>query len=388
MNVRYAATSLALALFVATASAQELPDSLNLVVNGGFEKLDGKVKRLGYIEEVNGWKSPTNKKADIFTETVSGSPISVPSNERGFQSALNGQNYAGVLWWSYMNKEPRTYLQTKLKQRLKKDQKYCVRYFTTLSDLSKYGADQHGVYLSKMLVKKDNESNLTYSAQVPTLKTKMYDDMFTWQGVCGVYEAKGDEEYLLLGNFAASEKTNTVKVKRPKGETRVQANNAYYFIDDVAVFPIKLMSECKCEQLDKAATEFIFGRKTASLATAKPAQAADNTVIYFKRFNNGIDVSMTDEMSELAAALKADPAIRIRLVGHTDAIEADRVRMRPDLTDLDKERAETVKQALVEAGIDAARITTAGLKHESPADAGDDEVALAKNRRVEVELEQ
>ncbi|HNA31797.1 MAG TPA: OmpA family protein, partial [Flavobacteriales bacterium] len=76
------------------------------------------------------------------------------------------------------------------------------------------------------------------------------------------------------------------------------------------------------------------------------------------------------------------------LVGHTDAIEADRVRMRPDLTDLDKERAETVKQALVEAGIDAARITTAGLKHESPADAGDDEVALAKNRRVEVELEQ
>ena len=179
-----------------------------------------------------------------------------------------------------------------------------------------------------------------------------------------------------------------MKTKRPKGETRVQANNAYYFIDDVAVFPIKLMSECKCEQLDKAASEFIFGRKTASLAAAKPAQAADNTVVYFKRFNNGIDVSMTDEMTELVTALKADPAIRVRLVGHTDAIEADRVRMRPDLTDLDKDRAGAVKDALVEAGIDAARITVTGQKHESPADAGDDEVALAKNRRVEVELEQ
>ena len=387
MNVRYAATILSLSIAVA-ATAQETPDSLNLVDNGGFEKLDGKVKRLGYIEEVHGWKSPTAKKADIFTETVSGSPISVPTNERGFQSALNGQNYAGILWWSYQNKEPRTYLQTKLKQRLKKDQKYCVRYYTTLSDLSKYAADQHGVYLSKMLIKKDDESNLTYSAQVPILKTKVYDDMFTWQGVCGVYEAKGDEEYLVLGNFAASEKTNTVKTKRPKGETRVQANNAYYFIDDVAVFPIKLMSECKCEQLDKAASEFIFGRKTASLAAAKPAQAADNTVVYFKRFNNGIDVSMTDEMTELVTALKADPAIRVRLVGHTDAIEADRVRMRPDLTDLDKDRAGAVKDALVEAGIDAARITVTGQKHESPADAGDDEVALAKNRRVEVELEQ
>lgn len=387
MNVRYAATILSLSIAVA-ATAQETPDSLNLVDNGGFEKLDGKVKRLGYIEEVHGWKSPTLKKADIFTETVSGSPISVPTNERGFQSALNGQNYAGILWWSYMNKEPRTYLQAKLKQRLKKDQKYCVRYYTTLSDLSKYAADQHGVYLSKMLIKKDDESNLTYSAQVPILKTKVYDDMFTWQGVCGVYEAKGDEEYLVLGNFAASEKTNTVKTKRPKGETRVQANNAYYFIDDVSVFPIKLMSECKCEQLDKAASEFIFGRKTASLAAAKPEQAADNTVIYYKRFNGGIDVSMTDEMTELVTALKADPAIRVRLVGHTDAIEADRVRMRPDLTDLDKDRAGAVKDALVEAGIDAARITVTGQKHESPADAGDDEVALAKNRRVEVELEQ
>ena len=36
----------------------------------------------------------------------------------------------------------------------------------------------------------------------------------------------------------------------------------------------------------------------------------------------------------------------------------------------------------------AMRITVAGQKHESPADAGDDDVALAKNRRVEVEVVQ
>lgn len=97
---------------------------------------------------------------------------------------------------------------------------------------------------------------------------------------------------------------------------------------------------------------------------------------------------MDDEINGLVELLKANADIRIRLVGHTDVIEADRVRMRPDLTDLDKERAEAVKAALVEAGIDATRITMAGQKHESPADAGDDDVALAKNRRVEVELEQ
>ncbi len=376
-------------LAACSLTAQEaLPDSLNWVENGSFEVLDGKVKRLGYFEVAKGWKSPTEKKADLFTETVTGSPISVPRNDRGDQGALNGQNYAGLMWWSYQNKEPRTYMQAKLKKMLKKDQKYCVRYYTTLSDLSKYAADQHGAYFSKMLVKKDDESNLTYTPQVPTLRTRIYDDLYSWQGVCGVYDAKGDEQYLLIGNMAAQEKTNTTKVKRPRGESRPQANNAYYFIDDVAVFPIKLMSECKCEQLDKAASEFIFGRKGTTNKSLKPAQQVDAAVIYYKRFNKQIDGSMDALVNELIEVMKANADIRIRLVGHTDAIEADRVRMRPDLTDLDKERADGLKAAMVEAGIDAARITVAGQKADSPADGGDDDLALSKNRRVEVEIEQ
>jgi hypothetical protein len=67
-----------------------------------------------------------------------------------------------------------------------------------------------------------------------------------------------------------NEKTNTVKIKRPKGETRPQAASAYYFIDDVAVFPIKSPSECKCEQLDKAESEFIYGKKTTTTWDGEP----------------------------------------------------------------------------------------------------------------------
>lgn len=386
MNIRITSTLPAL-LLCWSLVAQDIPDSLNMVENGSFEQLDGKLKRLGYFEVAKGWKSPTAKKADLFSETVVGSPVSVPTNDRGYQGALSGQNYAGLLWWSYMDKEPRTYMQTKLKKMLKKDQKYCVRYYTTLGDLSKYASDQHGVYLSKMLVKKDDESSLTYSAQIPILKTKVYDDLFSWQGVCGVYDAKGDEQYLLIGNFAANEKTNTTKVKRPRGETRPQSNNAYYYIDDVSVFPIKLMSECSCQQLDKAASEFIFSKKTTINKALKPVDQLDQSVIYFKRFNKQVDGAMDPMIAELIALMKTNADIRIRLVGHTDAIEADRVRMRPDLTDLDKERADAVKAAFTEAGIDEARITVAGQKAESPADAGDDEVALAKNRRVEIEIE-
>ena len=132
---------------------------------------------------------------------------------------------------------------------------------------------------------------------------------------------------------------------------------------------------------------FIFSKKTTVNHALKPTQQLDQSVLYFKRFNNQLDGAMDPLIAELITLMKDNPDIRIRLVGHTDAIEADRVRMRPDLTDLDKDRAAAVKAAFVEAGIDEARITTAGQKAESPADPGEGDVALAKNRRVEIEIE-
>ncbi|MFZ1686208.1 MAG: OmpA family protein [Flavobacteriales bacterium] len=372
-----------------TLCAQETtnPDSLNLVPNGSFEEVEGKLKRVGSIEMAKGWKSPTDANADLFSEIVANSPISAPRSQFGDQSALKGTNYAGVRWWSYQNKQPRTYLQAKLKKMLKKGQKYCVRYYTSLGDLSKYSSSEHGVFLSKMLVKKDNELGLTYNAQIPTLRTEIYNDMFAWKGVCGVYEAQGEEQYIVIGNFAANEKTTTGKAKRPKGETRQQTLDAYYFIDDVNVFPIKLMSECSCTQLDKAESEFIYSKKTALPLNLKPDMAIDQSTIYFKRFTRTIDGAMESLVAELATLLKNNPEIKVKLTGHTDALEHDRIRMRPDLTDLAKERADELKAAFIEAGVAAERITTIGVGHETPADAGDDDVALSKNRRVEIDLE-
>ncbi|MBS1581889.1 MAG: OmpA family protein [Bacteroidetes bacterium] len=390
MNLRHTLLIACAALATARAAAQkeEVPDSLNMIENGGFETIDGKLKRPGSIEMAKGWKSPTATNADLYSETVAkDSPVTAPKNAHGDQAPLNGQNYAGLMWWSYMNKEPRSYLQAKFKKMLKKDQKYCVRYYVSLSDLSKYGSDQLATYVSKMVVKKDDASSLTYEAQVPAMRTKVYDDPYGWQGVCGVYEAKGDEQYLIIGNFAANEKTNTVKIKRPKGEVRVQQANAYYYIDDVSVVPIKTMSECSCEQLDKAASEFIYGKKMTVNKSLPPATQLDQAAVYFKRFNRNVDGSFVPMLNELVGVMKANPTIKLRLVGHADVIEVDRSRMRPDLTDIDKERAEAVKAVFTDAGISADRITIAGQKGESPAGEGDDEVALSKNRRVEFEIE-
>jgi len=72
MNFRNASLWPALLLCLTTI-AQDVPDSLNMVENGSFEVLDGKLKRLGYIEVAKGWKSPPANRR-IFSVR----PLSVP----------------------------------------------------------------------------------------------------------------------------------------------------------------------------------------------------------------------------------------------------------------------------------------------------------------------
>ncbi|MGB3867958.1 MAG: OmpA family protein [Flavobacteriales bacterium] len=367
--------------------AQQIPDSLNMVANGSFEEIEGKLRRLGGIESAKGWNSPTSAKADLYSESIdSNSPAYAPKNANGFQSALSGINYAGVLWYSYMDKEPRSYLQVKFKKMLKKGQKYCISYYVSLGELSKYSSDQLGAYVSRIVVNKKDAASLTYEAQVPDLKTKVYDDMEGWQGVCGVYEAKGDEQYLIIGNFAATDKVNAGKTRRPKGEVRPQRPNAYFFIDDVSVTPVKLLSECSCEQIDKEKSEFIYGRKVTANPGLTPTERVDRSVIYFKRFSKDIDPSMRTQMDSLASVLNANPKIKVMLTGHSDVKEMDRSSMRPDLKSLGKDRAESLKGFLVNAGIAADRISVADKGGSSPATEGDDEVSTSQNRRVEVDV--
>jgi outer membrane protein OmpA-like peptidoglycan-associated protein len=365
---------------------QAIDTARTWVVNGDFEQMDGKkLKRPGGIQYAKGWSSPTAKKADLFSENATvESTVSAPKNFAGEQMALSGSNYAGVRWWSYQNKEPRTYIQTQLKHKMKKDSLYCVRFYVTLGDLSKYSTGELGAWFGKDMVQKDDPASLTFDVTVPPVRTRVYNDMFSWQGVCGTYESKGNEEWMIIGNFAGNEKTPNEKAKRPRGETRPQVFSAYYYIDNVEVYPVKNRTSCSCEQLKDAESEFIFSRKGVTPPSMKPVEKADMQVFYFKRFQRSLDPSMDTWLNDLIAAMKADPAFKVELIGHVDATELDRTRVRPDLLELGKERAEAVRDALVEGGVEAARITVAGKDASEPADDGGSEVSMSKNRRVEV----
>lgn len=383
-------SSLALAASITIGSielvAQDIDTNRTWIGNGDFEQLDGKkLKRIGGIQYAKGWSSATGKKADLFSENATvESTVSTPKNFAGEQSALSGSNYAGVRWWSYQNKEPRTYLQTQMKHKMKKDSLYCVRFYVSLGDLSKYSTGELGAYFSKDRIEKEDALSLTYEVTVPPVRTKVYGDMFSWLGVCGTYESKGNEEYMIIGNFAATEKTMNEKAKRPKGETRPQVFSAYYYIDNVEVYPVKNRNSCSCEQLKDAESEFIFSRKGVTPPGLKPAEKAERQTIYFKRFQRSLDPSMDPWVEDIVEAMKEDVNLKVELIGHFDATENERTRVRPDLVPLAKERAEAVRDALVEAGIDAGRIIVASKDANEPADETGTEVGMSKNRRVNV----
>lgn len=86
-----------------------------------------------------------------------------------------------------------------------------------------------------------------------------------------------------------------------------------------------------------------------------------------------------DELSALAAAMKQYPNSRIRIVGYADA----RGSAAANAT-LGKERADSVKAALVLEGIDAARLETASGGETNPVDTNATSVGQAENRRTEL----
>jgi len=93
----------------------------------------------------------------------------------------------------------------------------------------------------------------------------------------------------------------------------------------------------------------------------------------------GADWSILDELSGL---LKKDPALKIQIVGHTDATGDPAANQ-----NLSARRAERVKKTLSERyGADASRITAKGYGAEQPLETNDTDEGRCINRRVEIVL--
>lgn len=112
------------------------------------------------------------------------------------------------------------------------------------------------------------------------------------------------------------------------------------------------------------------------------AQQARQQFLSEKVYFEFDDSSLTDEAREVLRSkvrwIRAHPDACIIIEGHCDERGTDEYNLA-----LGSRRAESVKDFLVKAGIDASSLTTISYGEERPAVKGHDPEAWAKNRRAE-----
>ena len=102
--------------------------------------------------------------------------------------------------------------------------------------------------------------------------------------------------------------------------------------------------------------------------------------IYFDTGKSELKAESDAALAEIAKLLKADPALKVFVVGHTDNVASLDLNTR-----LSQARAEAVVQALVaKHGIAAGRLAGRGVGPLAPVASNDAEEGRAKNRRVEL----
>lgn len=372
-------------------------EAQNLVKNPDFEELSKKVKAKGMIELAEGWYSPTNAPANLYATSGKDDLIKVPENEYGDEKPKAGENYAGLVFYSYRERDPRTYLSTRLTEPLEKGEHYCIRFHVSLADLAKYAVDNIGLYVSEDSIYQEGTGILTYTPQIIHSTNRIFNQQWDWEAICRIYVAKGGEQYITIGNFAKQDEVQYERVKRPRGYSSTQMNEAYYYIDDISVMPGGTPANCKCEKgnfafahLDKEEKSFGSNPEDApktefisSTGEGKNTKAAENLkediIVPFPLAKSSIEDPAKAKLDEAITYLKENEDVKVDIIAHIDQSE---VR----LTGLSEKRMNEVKKYLISQGIEQGRISETDVKDAAPLDDSGLKENREKNTVVEIKF--
>ncbi|MBL6871094.1 MAG: OmpA family protein [Flavobacteriales bacterium] len=367
-------------------------DDNNLVLNSSFESIEGKLKKLSQINFASDWQSPTALKADLFSKSIKGD-ISVPENIYGKEYPKDGDNYAGILTFSYNNKKPRTYLQTKLIKSLTSGLDYCINVHISLADLSRYAIDNIGIHFSETPLSLDKKGDIIFSDKSELDKVlkeeenKIFKSRYKWEKICGIYQADGKEKYITIGNFYNNKDTKYEKLLKPKDFNGVQLAEAYYYVDKIELRLIDDPSSCNCNNDGRKKRESIIYHLDVDIDESLPLNTKlKKHSIYFDVENYTLDPMFDDKLYNLVKTLKENPELKLSINGHTDNLETEAIKDDPEnkkLINLGDYRSKSVKDFLMKNGILSERLNTQNFKSDKPASKGSSMFSMAKNRRVE-----
>ena len=211
---------------------------VNLVPNYSFEVYDTCPVTYTQIYYATPWFQPNtsygntnnSSSSDVFNACDSSSLMGVPINNEGRQLARTGQGYAGILLYFPYNY--REYIEVPLLSPLISNEKYCVEFYVSLGDTSKYATSNIGAFFSiDSTLEQGANGELSYTVipQVENPISNVLADKNNWMLVSGNFIATGGENFLTIGNF---HNDSTTILQNVSGGDQLYS---YYYIDDISV---------------------------------------------------------------------------------------------------------------------------------------------------------
>lgn len=381
---RSAATIVALVALTLSPYAQ----TFNLVPNSGFE--DTNIKKLrsyGQMEEVStDWFSATEVPADVYGDGAKGDKIGVPTNDYGTQEPAGGLCYAGFRAYSKDPRLQRSYLEVKLPQMLDRDVMYCVSFDISLADLSRYAVNDIGVIVSDRKIEQPNLGDMILQPDVKQKTNKVFQFTEGWEKFCGTFVGTGQEEYIVIGCFGSRSEMTIEKVKRPMGLTGPQLSHAYYFIDNVEIVEIQAKSQCVCSAVEERDMDLVYGSSSVQDEDMTDVEKINASAIYYAFLKRTPTGSGKQTVADIAAILKANPSMRINIVGHCDNDEASEGKINARYKMIGKNRGDQIRRMLESAGVPASQFSVSDIGAKDPANSRDTDISRAQNRRVTFEV--
>lgn len=365
-----------------------------LITNPSFEQHTDCPQRIdatGTLTLVKDWTQPTAGSADYF-HPCGGKECGVPRNKLGKQHPHSGEAYCGI----YCSKsEYREYLQTELVQPLDAGTIYEIEFYVSLSERSTGAVATLGALLTqepvsdtsrKMLLKQEQQViskriTQTFLTEYHPQVVNSYDNLLLntddWMRVHGQFTAQGGERYLTIGNFSSAEHSNLVFPETLENTLP----GAYYYIDDVNLYPI-----CKSTLPKLVQTSSNNSIENSNQPQTIIPELEINSTFVLREIYFDLDKSILleqshQELAKLQHLMDTHPQMRIEIIGHTDDQGSETYNQQ-----LSENRAKAVVEYLVKHGIQEQRLSFKGMGKTQPLVPNDSEDNRALNRRVEFKI--
>ncbi len=355
-------------LFILVTFNYDILRSQNLLVDGSFEE--------GCIcdNETEETSIPSNWRKIAGNPRFLNPNCPMPPDQKTFIHGMRLPNAAaGKVYAAIGIDFEGEYLEGKLNAELEEGKRYWVKMRIRLPvRFCNTPIDELGVILTDSLF----ESTEQYiNIDMPSIKLKTNDqtpisDQNQWIEISAIYNAKGNERHLIIGNFKDNNVSNFKNreekiIKQEANGEKKEKLCTYVFIDMVTVEEFKEIS-------------------LKNFSKTSELKIGERFVMKDVEFETGLEKLKESSFSSLDALAKKlvdNSSLQIEISGHTDNTGDENTNRF-----FSKSRAQSVVNYLVSKGAKASQITVEGKGSSMNIAQNTNEKNREKNRRIELKV--